>query len=52
MEKIRELAKAGAREAARRMLSQMGQLLENLQTGKHLPSQFSSQAQQMMKVEG
>ena len=48
MEKIRELAKAGARDAARRMLSQMGRLLENLQTGKHLPSQFSSQAQQMM----
>ena len=48
MEKIRELAKAGAREAARRMLSHMGRLLENLKTGMHSPPQSGSQAQQMM----
>ena len=47
MDEIRELAKAGAREAARRMLSQMQRLLENLQAGR-AQQQQPGQAQQMM----
>lgn len=48
MEEIRELAKAGAREAARRMLSQMQRLLENLQAGRNAQQRPAGQAQQMM----
>lgn len=48
MEQIRELTKAGAREAARRMLSQMQKLLENLQAGRNPQQQRAGQAQQMM----
>jgi uncharacterized protein (TIGR02302 family) len=48
MQEIRELAKSGAREAARRMLSQMQKMLENLQTGRGQPRQQAGQAQQMM----
>ena len=48
MEEIRELAKAGAREAARRMLSNMQRLLENLQAGRNSQQQPAGQAQQMM----
>ena len=48
MEEIRALAKAGAREAARRMLSNMQRLLENLQAGRNSQQQPAGQAQQMM----
>ncbi len=48
MQEIRELAKAGAREAARRMLSQMQRLLENLQAGRNAQQRPAGQAQQMM----
>ncbi|NKB58228.1 MAG: TIGR02302 family protein [Alphaproteobacteria bacterium] len=48
MEEIRELAKSGAREAARKMLSQMQKMLENLQAGRGQPQPQAGQAQQMM----
>lgn len=48
MEEIRELAKAGAREAAKRMLSQMQKLLENLQAGRNPQQPQAGRAQQMM----
>ena len=48
MQEIRELAKAGAREAARKMLSQMQRLLENMQAGRNPQQQPAGQAQQMM----
>ena len=48
MEEIRELTRAGAREAARRMLSQMQRLLENLQAGRNSQQAQPGQAQQIM----
>jgi hypothetical protein len=48
MQEIRELVKAGAREAARRMLSQMQRLLENMQARQNMQKRPAGQAQQMM----
>jgi len=48
MQEIRDLAKAGAREAARRMLAQMQRLLENMQAGRNARQRPAGQAQQMM----
>ncbi len=48
MQEIRELAKSGAREAARRMLSQMQKLLENMQAGRGQQQPQAGKAQQMM----
>lgn len=48
MEEIRELAKSDAKEAARRMLSQMQKMLENMQAGRGKPQPEAGKAQQMM----
>ena len=48
MEEIRELAKSDAKEAARRMLSQMQKMLENMQAGRGQPRPEAGKAQQMM----
>ncbi|MEI2386660.1 TIGR02302 family protein [Breoghania sp. JC706] len=50
LRKIEELAKNGARDAARDLLSQMQRMLENLQTGRMQQMQQNRQSQEMMKM--
>ncbi|WP_107988879.1 TIGR02302 family protein [Breoghania corrubedonensis] len=50
LRKIEELAKNGARDAARDLLSQMQRMLENLQTGRNQQMPQGRQSQEMMKM--
>jgi len=46
MQQIEDLARTGSRDAARQMLSQLREMMENLQAGRQAPN---GQAQQMMQ---
>lgn len=50
LRRIEELAKNGARDAARDLLAQMQRMLENLQTGRMQQMPQGQQAQEMMQM--
>ncbi|WP_321334296.1 TIGR02302 family protein [Breoghania sp.] len=50
LRQIEELAKSGAKDAARDLLAQMQRMLENLQTGRMQQMPQGQQSQEMMKM--